>query len=381
MINVRDYGAAGDGTTDDRQAIQDALDVGGHVYVPPGVYAVTSGVLRIQRRTRLTADPAATILRAGPTEGLLTNAEPGGPGGYSGHGSILIEGGTWDVNGACEPGYACGITVAHAEDVTVRDLTILNVPGWHAVEINSSRSVLVDNCRFKGFRHDGDRNFSEAIQVDAAIGESTGVAPFDGTVCDGVEVRSCRFGGGGADGTEPWPRGIGTHTAPTTWHRNIKIVGNTFDAASWCAIRTYWWDRCLITGNQIIGATGDGIVVDYNSRYTLVHGNQVVDSGRNGILVAHGCTQVDVRDNTVIGSGQAANNTYGGVRVAGSSYVRVTGNTIRRRAAGNDARYGLWIEASAAGIQRYGNDCRYGGYSATLGDFSSGAVTAATDAI
>ncbi|OLT24428.1 hypothetical protein BJF79_13885 [Actinomadura sp. CNU-125] len=270
--------------------------------------------------------------------------------------------------------------MAHCEDVTIRDLIVQNTPGWHALEINSSRSVLVDNCKFRGFRHDGDRNFSEAIQLDGAIGPSTGTAPYDGTICDGVEIRSCRFGGGGADGTEAWPRGIGTHTAPSTWHRNIRVANCVFDAPSWCAIRTYWWDRAVITGNQVDGSAGDGIVVDYNSRYVEVHGNQVFDSGGNGISVDHGCTQINLRDNDVVGSGQSANNTFGGVRVADSGYVRVIGNTIRRRASGHDARYGLWVEDSASGIQRYGNDCRYGGYTAGVADFSSGSVTSASDA-
>lgn len=46
-FNVRDYGATGDGTTDDRLAIQAAIDAagaagGGEVYFPPGTYKLTS---------------------------------------------------------------------------------------------------------------------------------------------------------------------------------------------------------------------------------------------------------------------------------------------------------------------------------------------------
>ncbi|MEL6338911.1 MAG: glycosyl hydrolase family 28-related protein [Myxococcota bacterium] len=53
-VNVRDYGAVGDGQTDDTQSIQDAIDaaeaaivtsVRRHVYFPPGVYRVTDALV------------------------------------------------------------------------------------------------------------------------------------------------------------------------------------------------------------------------------------------------------------------------------------------------------------------------------------------------
>jgi len=48
-LNVMDYGAVGDGVTDDRRAIQSALDAipntsGGKVYLPPGVYKVNAPI-------------------------------------------------------------------------------------------------------------------------------------------------------------------------------------------------------------------------------------------------------------------------------------------------------------------------------------------------
>jgi hypothetical protein len=375
MIDVRDYGATGDGTTDDRAAIQAALDAGGWVYIPEGTYALTSGVLRARARTRLTLSPGATILRK-QTEGLLTNEDLAEPSGYTGAGILVIEGGTWDVNATAVPDYAVGIAIAHCGNVTIRDLVVRDTPGWHAIEINSSTQALIDNCGFRGFWHNGDRNFSEAVQIDAALGPETGSAPYDGTVCDDVEIRSCWTGGSGTPGTQAWPRFVGTHTAPATWHRNIRIHGNVVQGATWAGIRAYWWDRAIITGNQLVSCDGYGIAIQDNSRYTEVHGNQVIDSGKDGILVNGGSTQINLRDNDVIGSGRSANATYGGIHVADSGYIRVVGNTIRRRASGNDARYGLWIESSATGVQRYGNDCRYSGVSGSVADNSSSATSA-----
>jgi hypothetical protein len=43
-VNVRDFGAVGNGVTDDTAAIQAALDVGGNVYFPGGTYKVTGAL-------------------------------------------------------------------------------------------------------------------------------------------------------------------------------------------------------------------------------------------------------------------------------------------------------------------------------------------------
>lgn len=47
MVNVKTFGAKGDGTTDDRAAIQTALDAGGYIYFPPGDYRV-GGTLQVK---------------------------------------------------------------------------------------------------------------------------------------------------------------------------------------------------------------------------------------------------------------------------------------------------------------------------------------------
>ena len=43
-VNVKDFGAAGDGVTDDTAAIQAALDSGNTVYIPAGTYKITSSL-------------------------------------------------------------------------------------------------------------------------------------------------------------------------------------------------------------------------------------------------------------------------------------------------------------------------------------------------
>ncbi|NJP75693.1 plasmin and fibronectin-binding protein A, partial [Streptomyces sp. C1-2] len=77
-------------------ALTEAKDAGGGwVLVPPGTYDVTDLPLRIYRNTRLTLAAGATIRRAGNGTMLLNGDSGQTLGGYTGHGNIIIEGGTW----------------------------------------------------------------------------------------------------------------------------------------------------------------------------------------------------------------------------------------------------------------------------------------------
>lgn len=60
-LNVKDYGAAGNGTTDDTGAINSALSAatsadGGVVYFPAGTYLISSALIGARRRERRAAD-------------------------------------------------------------------------------------------------------------------------------------------------------------------------------------------------------------------------------------------------------------------------------------------------------------------------------------
>lgn len=370
------WGARGDGEHDDAPAFNAALRVtlvAGSVAirVPRGHYRI-AGRLRIYRNTHLRFDPDAVLVR-GWDAGFFINGDEGASHpGYSGHGSIVIDGGTLEGNVAEFPSAYVAMTFGHCEDVTIRNLTIRDVIWGHAVEVNASRNVTFSNCRFLGYRDadDGSRYFSEAIQLDlpTKLGFPA-FGPWDGTPCRDITVENCLFGPSGTDDTTSWPCGIGSHgTVHDVWSSGIRIVGNTFDQSTWYAIRPFKWNDLVITGNQLIGCAGgithstpapntestkdaDGVqhgtpqgsarvVIAHNiitgtttsasiSAYgraeagpenTLIHGNQITDTTTTAIH-ATWCRGLRVADNVVDGADH-------GVDIADSTGVVVSDNTI-----------------------------------------------------
>ncbi len=101
MLNVKDFGAVGNGSTDDSPALQRALDScasgGGVLVIPAGDYRVAS-TLKISSGTRIEADCAARLFLCGDTKKqrgdfLITNRDH-----FGGDSDISIFGGIWDGN-------------------------------------------------------------------------------------------------------------------------------------------------------------------------------------------------------------------------------------------------------------------------------------------
>lgn len=383
---VSAYGVDNTGAVDASALVQDGVDDHGWVYLPGGTYRWDS-MVRTPGRRRITLAPDATIVRSSSAP-LFTNTPSGGGGGsYDGYGDITFEGGTLDCQGAIQRANSGAISVAHATGVTIRDMVIKDVPSWHAIECNSSKTVLIENVRFEGFvdtTSDNSRWMSEAIQIDAATSSAAYPwgGPFDNTVCSDVTVTLCWFGASGTAGTQPWPRGVGSHnTAEPARHRHCNVVTCTFENLTDSAIQTYFWDGGTITDNTIISPDGEGIVVKDDSRYVIVCDNRVYDSGRTGLWVNTACTQITLRDNDVIGSSRLAHDTHYGIRVSGScSNILITGHRVRRRSSGNNAKYGLSLATGVSGVMYYGNDLRLSGVTGSLQDDSTSPITSAINA-
>jgi len=325
-VNVTDptYGAVGDGTTDNGPALQAALDAvnasgGGEIYVPPGTYLLSSGLpLRIHANTTLTLSPATTLRRGMNSDSILVNGLTGQAlGGYTGQSNITVRGGTWDANGVAFPTYCTGLSFGHCSDISVHDTTILDIPGYHAIELNSTSGGRVRNCRLFGLQQAGDRTFTEAIQIDTATtGTFPWFGPYDDTPCTDIEISGCTIGASGTVGTTAWTRGVGSHTAVIgVWHTDVRILGNQFTSLLGYAVRAFSYNNLIISNNTVVGCdagfqvrTADSATQGFTqvARNCVIEGNilQNITGAVNASIVVQGETGgemvgVTVSDNTV----------------------------------------------------------------------------------
>jgi hypothetical protein len=266
-LMATNYGADSSGTVDASPGIQLALnaarDMGGAwVLVPPGVYLIGT-TLRIYNNTRLTLMSGAEFRRnvAGT---MLINGDAGQSfGGYTGHSRIVIEGGLWNMRGTTAglTASAMCISIGHATDIVIQDLEVRDVPGYHAIELNSTTHGVIRNCKFRGYVDPGGRDFSEAVQLDLAKSSEVfgPFGPYDHTPCEDVLVTGCHFGASGTAGTTAWPRGVGSHSATITkWHRRIRVSDNSFEGITQYAVSAYNWEDVTVTGNTFVSC-GSGV--------------------------------------------------------------------------------------------------------------------------
>ena len=133
-VSVKDFGAVGDGITDDTAAIQAAITAANAVYFPAGTYL--TNVVTLDANTMLHGDGASSIIKqsasfAGGSQGSL----------YANSGSAGSQ-----VN-----------------NIIIRDLRVegtnIATPTFsefkHLVSLNGVQNALVENVQFIGFQGDG----------------------------------------------------------------------------------------------------------------------------------------------------------------------------------------------------------------------------------
>lgn len=246
VMNVKEFGARGDDQTDDTEAIQAALTAARDrkietVYVPEGVYRITE-ILIIYENTSLHLDKHAVIIRKADINAMLINGteyvyE------YDGQSNITVEGGTWDANSREFASAVTPLGFGHARNITVQNLTVLDVYDWHHLEINAIDGATIRDCLFDGMIL--TRAFTEMVQID--LMGTQGMFPwfgeFDNTTCRNVIIDRCIFQNGDT-------AGIGTHsTREESRHDYITITNCEFINLDREGIVGQNWEHTHIANN------------------------------------------------------------------------------------------------------------------------------------
>lgn len=372
-LSVRDYGTKGDGVNDDAPALQAALDaaeIGATVFVPTGTYLIKQ-ILRIPSGVTLMMDPGATIKRGSAINAMITNKSDGTVGGYAANYGNRIIGGTIDANAAIFPGVCTAIGFGHVTDILIKNVSINNIPIWHAIELNAVKRGVVKGCKFNG-----NPGGAEMIQLDLMLDASVfpWFGPYDNTPCYDITIDGCTF----LNGVD----GIGSHTAiAATGHQYIRVINNRFEGMSGICVKPLNYFDVLVAGNQFVscgsgliatvsaGLTSHRFIISKNVfRMMSVRGIQIGTDVKDGIIsenVIHTCGShgigVDLSSEWIIERNNVQNCGLAGVWSYGSDYVQVKDNIV----IGNNTTDNAWRSDIIIGLapkkpnynQIVGNTC------------------------
>lgn len=400
-LNVKDYGAVGDGVNDDRQAIQDTIDAaakglgGGKVYFPEGTYLVKE-IVFLRSHTHLEVHEKATILNGiniknHPSIVFMTGlfTDDGDQVEWEPTEDISYSGGTIDMNGALNEertkaknlpliNSSGAFAIGNSKNVTISNVTFKDSYQGHAIQIAGSKNVLVDNSRFLGqalpkTMKDGQIISKESIQIEPLTRKGFPYALNDnGQKSENVTIQNSYFGKSEKSGE--LVTAIGTHyqTATTENPSNIKILNNHFDNMMYAGVRFTGFTDILIKGNRFDKKTkeesvhyrenGAALVNAYSyknvkdildlNKHVTITGNvfNIADSNTKAIRVAKDSADYlgKVTDITVIKN--IIRNNSKNTKQPNIEMLRVSDNLVVSDNIISGGKDGIVIEESAGSI-------------------------------
>lgn len=129
-VNVKWFGAVGDGISNDTEAFKSAYNVSKNIYVPSGIYSLNE--LHVPEDTIIKGDNATIELRAGGT----------------GSNNVLA--------GSQSNSVITGLKIHSLEE---------NIE-WNRFDVSEQSNVIIRNCEFVGFRHAVDAPNAWGIYLD-----------------------------------------------------------------------------------------------------------------------------------------------------------------------------------------------------------------------
>ena len=300
VFNVIDYGARGDGHSDDTAAIQRALDAayqagGGIVQIPAGTFIVrgtddpSHGALQIRSNTELAgAGMGSTVIKlADDWSGKISGVIRTPPSGEAEH-DIAIRDLTVDGNKAHAQGDVDGIMTGYLPGSPKFDNNIL------------IERVEVENVSRIGFNpHEQTHN----LTIRDSVSHDNGWDGFEADYVSQAVYENDTAYGNGRHGFN-----VVTHSSDVVL-RNDTSYGNGVDGivVQRGSEDTAYTARVLVEGNDVYGNGGNGIELKRVDD-SQVLGNRVHDNGLDGI-------HIEASNRNVIDGNQIADNS---MKVPGS---------------------------------------------------------------
>lgn len=336
-ITVKDFGAVGDGVTDDTAAIQAALNTGKSVYLPDGIYKISAAL----------APVGSQSLRGNSVQGCVINQSVASESGIVLTSKQFVYLSDFTINGA-PASTAVGIQIIGGGSNAIEDVLItafndgLDVASTtpfrateirsvdclrHGIRVRSNGSACVDpeftNCR-------SDGHGANAWSIEGLVSGMFVTMAHANLSQDGLNVSS------NADGQPAYlffsqfiadsnsRNGISLGTCNTIEFNNCWS-SNRGSGSNWLIGPTAFDVRLL--GGKVFNCNGHGITVQGN-RTTIV-GTSIEDVGIDAANTFDGINvQSAFNSFTGVKVTSGANTTRFGIRMGlGSSNNTVTGGS------------------------------------------------------
>lgn len=316
FVNVKDYGAVGDGVANDTASITTAIAAAENAILmfPSGTYLVDGDSLAISATTVVVGQPGATLkLKSSLVSVKLLEIEATGD-------DVSISNLDFDLNQPTTDTWTnIAVQVTAASNITFDDCKITNsastafpaVNNGYGVYLNGSYdSILVNNCSFELHRY-------AVVTEPSSSGQD-------------VTVQNCTFNDLAGDGVEI--------NVPTGSCENVTVVTSTFRN---------------IGSNNVGRGFGVGASGAVGSTITdiLVTGCSFYGVDNQGIHIEDGCKRVNITNNYFESCGTASATSFGcSIYVAAAvastraiSDVLIDGNIIT---SGTNTDYGIFASGS-----------------------------------
>jgi len=398
VVNVRDYGAVGNGSTDDGPSIQSAIDAAGssgsEVYLPPGTFVV-GDCLFVHSNTHLRGSGIdSTVIKkkadsfypAGSSQFLncvvgvgssknvgYTALNPGASvtfsdftvdGNFSNQANIAYQ---YGFGLSVSPSYAGGSSGGCVDGVTISRVKVINTAN-DGIRIHSARNVLISdsivyNCgqgtvgqSLNGISvYSADSGWGKNIVIahnrvskiaDGGGGECISTKSVSAVTIVGNDLSDCDYGI--EANSNVWATDVtsyGYAVAGNTIHDLHSGGGVGIDIIPTLDRTIY---GVTVTGNSIYNSKGIGINVGY-SYDVSVSGNSIVGSNTQAITNHNAAVSlVAVTGLSVSGNSIHMNNpidTVSGIELNQSVEGSVSANIVRNDKATNTAgRAGVLIK-------------------------------------
>lgn len=389
VVSVKDFGAVGDGVTDDTAAIQAAIDAQRRVFIPYGIYKITSSLTLTQSYSALVGDARMPIIRYyNPGNGPAINvtATPGGS--YNQHSrveNLIVE--------ARDPGTGNYWTPTFSSTPNLNQAGVAfqaTAYGFNAVQRCIARNLRIFNFSVGFWNHNtvGQRVDDLRIQVAATIanGSYTKANKCIGIYCSGapgggfspnasIEFRNCTCG---MTGYPSSAMRIGFYASGSDL-RDIWVTDSEFsqgDYGVWFVgdggptdkymdihLRRIISDQSDIAGISLKNLTGSASATILDG-YTVLSpaataGAAVMVDNCKGVFIGGGYQALGlalndsndkgiyIKDSTCVNvNGALIQNCYHGVAMSNASYCSIVGNVISA-----DAGYETPISGLINGVQ------------------------------